>query len=147
MPKEKMYTLTVNEAQLANIQDALEWFFRLQMGQFFDYATTVAKCGYEYDKDDPDNERKFYEYIQRRDDAKELLDKAFRIAQPTNCRQTEDMMIAQDIWADIRHFRWKERPEPKSHDTRDAWDPLHISGLTPVKIERAESKYRGKANG
>ena len=132
----KDYALTVNEAQLITIQTALEWFFRLQMGQFFDYATEISKCGYVYDNADPENKRKFDEYIQRRNDSQELFESAFRIAQPYWCCKTEDMEIAIDIWEQIRYFLWLERPEPKPHDTVDSRHPLHRSNEPPIQIRR-----------
>lgn len=134
----KQYNLTMTEEQLVVMSTALEWFFRLQMGQFFDYATEIAKDGYEYDKENPDNDRLFNEYIFRRDECQEHMQIAYRIAQPRVCNCTEDMNIAIDMWQAIRYFRWKERPEPKPYDTVDSRPPLHRSSEPPVQIGRAD---------
>lgn len=134
------YTLTLSEKQLKVVYTALEWFFRLQMGQFFDYSTEISRCGYKYDKSNPENDRLFNEYIDRRNASQEMFEKAFRVAQPTICHKTQDMMIAQDVWAAIRHFLWQERPEPKPHDTTDAYPPLYISDQLPVRVEKEDEK-------
>lgn len=131
------YTLTLTGEQLTVLNTALEWFFRLQMGQFFDYATEIAHDGYKYDKSNPDNDRLFSEYIDRRNTSQEMFERAFRVAQPKLCYKTNDMLIAEDMWAVIRHSFWEERPEPKPHDTTDSYPPLHVSDQPPVKIARA----------
>lgn len=134
----KQYNLTMTEGQLAVAFTALEWFFRMQMGQFFDYATELAKDGYEYDKENPDNDKLFNEYIYRRDECQEHMQIAYRIAQPRVCNCTEDMNIAIDMWQAIRYFRWKERPEPKPYDTVDSRPPLHRSSEPPIQIGRED---------
>ena len=134
----KQYKLTMTGEQLVVMSTALEWFFRLQMGQFFDYATEIAKDGYEYDKENPDNDRLFNEYIFRRDECQEHMEIAYRIAQPRVCNCTEDMNIAIDMWQAIRYYRWKERPEPKPYDTVDSRPPLHRSSEPPIQIGRAD---------
>ena len=131
------YTITLNKTQLKIIQKALEWFFRLQMGQFFDYADEIALNGEDvFNHNDPDHERKFNEYIWRRNDAKEAFEKAFRIAQPKLfCQKTEDMMIAEDMWRVIRHKFWLDRPEPKSHITVDSDEPIFFACEPPIKVK------------
>ena len=132
----RTYRLTVTEKQLAVIQTALEWFFRLQMGQFFDYVTEIARNGFVYDKSNPNNSEEFERYIRRRNDSQPIFEMAFRVAQPKLGSKTEDMMIAEDTWRAIRHYRWKQRPEPKDHWTVDADDPLFLTADGHVaKIE------------
>ena len=137
-PQEHFYSLTLTDNQLRVVQDALEWFFRIQMGQFFDYSTEVAKNGYEYDKNDPENDEKFYQYIRRRNDSKVMFDAAYRIACPNPGPITADMMTAEDMYAIIKHFRWEERPEPKSHDSVDSYKPIILTDETPIKVERLD---------
>ena len=134
----KQYKLTVTEEQLVVLFMSLEWFFRMQMGQYLDFANELAKNGYEYDPENPDNERLFREYIYRRDECKEHMEIAYRIAQPRVCNCTEDMNVAIDMWQVIRYFRWKERPEPKLYDTVDSRPPLHRSTEPPMQIERVD---------
>lgn len=134
----KQYDLTLTEGQIVVMSTALEWFFRMQMGQYFDFATELAKNGYEYDKENPNNDQLFREYIYRRDECQEHMELAYRIAQPRICNCTEDMNIAIDMWQAIRYFRWKERPEPKPHDTVDSRPPLHRSSEPPIQIGRED---------
>lgn len=140
----KDYTITLTEEQLSVVETALEWFVRLQMGQFFDYASEVAKCGYKYDRNDPNNDTKFDAYISRRNASQERFEAAFRVAQPAQCNQTEDMMVASDMWRDIRYKRWQDMPEPKRHDTVDAHEPMHISGLKPIVVSDIQEEKKGK---
>lgn len=128
------YILTMSGKQLEVINKALEWFFRLQMGQFSDYATEVSRNGYEYDKNNPDNERLFSEYINRRNASQEMFERAFRVSHPKPSEKTQDIEIAEDMWTAIRHFMWEERPEPKPHYTTDSFDPLFISSVEPIVI-------------
>ena len=134
MPKK--YTLTLTDKQLGVVYDALEWFFRLQMGQFFDFATEVAKAGYVYDKTDPENSKKFDAYIERRNTSQKMFQSAFRVAQPVTATSTKDMRIAQDIWQDIRYQLWLEKPEPKTHGLVNSDPPLYVSTEPPISIEK-----------
>lgn len=134
----KRYTITLTESQLTVLNRALEWFFRLQMGQFSEYATEVAHNGYKYDKDDPENSEKFNAYIERRNASQDMFERAFRIAQPVLSYKTEDMMVAEDMWASIRYKLWKDKSEPKSHVSVDSYPPLHVSAEPPIGIENAE---------
>ena len=128
-----MYNLTVSKNQLRVIMIALESYFRTRMGQFFDFASDVARNGFEYTRDNPDNDRLFNEYISRRNDSQDLFEKAFDVAAPNRYerKKTPDMITAIDIWHVIRHQRYLEFPEPKDHYTVDA-DPPHPCGEEPL---------------
>jgi len=131
-----LFRLTLTEKQLRVVMTALDWFFRLQMGQFFDYTTEIALNGYVYDANDPENSEKFDQYINRRNDSQEMFEKAFRIAQPVMSRKTEDMIVSEDVWRLIRYFFWQRRPEPKPHYTVDAYPPMFFSDDGPyAKVE------------
>lgn len=136
MDREKRYEIRVNEEQIAVLQDALESYFRVRMGQFRDLADDVAFSGFDY-KDHEEIE--FSTRIARRNAGLELLLEAFRILQPRLTAQTGEMLTAQDMWAVIRHERWKERPDrDKLQWTTDAHEPLHLSGEPMIQIRRAE---------
>lgn len=128
-----MYNLTVSKNQLRVIMIALESYFRTRMGQFFDFASDVARNGFEYTRDNPDNDRLFNEYISRRNDSQDLFEKAFDVAAPNRYerKKTPDMITAIDIWHVIRHQRYLEFPEPKDHYTVDAYPP-HQCGEEPL---------------
>ena len=135
-----MYKLTVSDNQLRVIGKALEWYFRTALGQFFDYADEVALNGFEYDKANPDNDRLFNEYIQRRNESHDLFEKAYDIAAPDRGKRTKtpDMRIAIDLWHVIRYQRYLERPEPKDHYTVDAYPPRPWTDEPLMKLEKEE---------
>lgn len=128
-----MYNLTVSKNQLRVIMIALESYFRTRMGQFFDFASDVARNGFECTRDNSDNDRLFNEYISRRNDSQDLFEKAFDVAAPNRYerKKTPDMITAIDIWHVIRHQRYLEFPEPKDHYTVDAYPP-HPCGEEPL---------------
>ena len=117
------YTMEVNEAQIKVISAALEEYFRLRMGQEFDFCTEVASINCDLSPQNPNHEWIFDMYIARRDHLQELMRAFFRIAfEPTGFleKKTEDMLIAEDIWDVIRfetgRSRWNSHlhvgPEP-----------------------------------
>ena len=133
-----MYNLNISKNQLRVIMIALESYFRTRMGQFFDFASDVAKNGFEYTKDNPDNDRLFDEYINRRNDSQDLFEKAFDVAAPNRYerKKTPDMITAIDIWHVIRHQMYQEYPEPKDHYTVDAYPPSPWGDEPLPKIEK-----------
>lgn len=134
---KKIYHMTMNEAQLRVVKSALEDYFRTRMGQFWDFTDEVALAGWTYNKDDPENSRKFDDFLHRRDAAKMVFETGFKIAQPWQCDKTREMLIAEDIWSVIRHQFYMERPEPKDHYTTDSSVYLW-SGEPCVKLEMEE---------
>ena len=134
------YNLTVTGEQLRLIWEALEEYERLRMGQWFDFATDVAANGYVYDKRNPDNDRLFDEYIQRRNSSQELFNRAYRIAAPKITQKTESMLIAEDMWTAIRHHLYMERPaEERQGYSTAAYPPLHSGSEPRIKIERTDN--------
>lgn len=132
------YKLELSEEQAEIIKIALEEYFRLRMNQFFDFATDISLCGYEYDKNDPGNDKKFNDYINRRNESQELFEKAFRIAQPNYQMKTDKMMIAEDIWQVIRHKLYLDRGEDPNDWCVDAREPIKMSDEPLPKMERTK---------
>lgn len=62
------YALEISEKQAEIIKIALEEYFRLRLNQWFDFATDISLCGYKYDKSGLENDRKFDDYINRRNE-------------------------------------------------------------------------------
>lgn len=137
---EKMYKLTISKNQLRVIMIALESYFRTRMGQFFDFASDVAQNGFVYKRDNPDNDRLFNEYIDRRNESQDLFEKAFDVAAPNRYERnkTSDMVTAIDIWHVIRHQMYLEYPEPKDHYTVDAYPPTPCGEEPLPKIAKEE---------
>jgi len=132
------YKLVVTRNQLRVIMIALESYFRTRMGQFFDFASDVAQNGFVYSKDNPENDRLFNEYINRRNDSQDLFNKAFDVAAPNlfERKKTTDMVTAIDIWHVIRYQRYLEIPEPKNHYMVDAYPPFQQSDEPLPKLEK-----------
>lgn len=136
------YRIELTENQARVVQNALESYLRLRMGQFFDYADEIAHAGYEYDKENPNNSELFNDYINRRNEAEEIFNHAFRIAQPGLQQKTNDMLVSEDIWRAIRYKRWQDREEPKPHNTVDAYPPMRFSNEPLPKIEVVDEHER-----
>lgn len=99
------YTIEVNEKQLRLIMRMTEEWFRLRMGQEFDFCNDMASLNCDLSPSNPKHEWIFDMYIARRDHLQELMKAFFRIAfEPTGYveKKTEDMLIAEDIWDVIR---------------------------------------------
>lgn len=126
------YILEVSDKQAEIIKIALEEYFRLRMNQFWDFATEVAASGYEYNKEDPENDRKFNEYIERRNKSEKMFQDAMRIAQSGDQRpfipQTDEMLRAQDVWQVIRHQLYLNRGGSVNDMVADAKVPLSRTG-------------------
>ena len=135
-----MYELTVTPKQLAVIQAALEDYFRTRMGQYFDLTCDLAGL-FEHGDDIDHTDR-----CSRRDAAQSLMNGAYQICHPPEryrrkgyVGKSPEMMIAEDIWAVIRHERWKDRPdEEKSGWTTDSDEPLHLGPEPPIKVRRID---------
>ena len=137
--KNDKYRITVHtDEQLSLLQKVSECFLRERMGQFDILAEDLATegCGYIYDKTDPDNKQKFDAYIDRRNEALDYFNRAYRISgadQPRN----EAMNQAGDFFTTIRHAIWLDRPEPKPHGINDAYSS-QWSEQDPPKCYRAD---------
>lgn len=111
---EYKVTLELNKRQAGIVMVACEEYLRLRMGQCWDLADDLALAGYVYDKNDPENETKFYAYIDRRDKMKTELENAIRAAWPDGYVQARSPEgdIAGDVWTSIRHaIAYHDHPE------------------------------------
>lgn len=134
-----VYQIHCTGRELRIIQNALERYFRLGAGQFFDYANDVVfdssrynnPCGTE------NHDAVFDEAVNRRDDAIDLFNKAYHTMTGHRIdRKTDAEMVAIDMWSAIRHELWREKPEPKLHDTAAAYSPRSLSGEPLIVVER-----------
>ena len=78
--KTVTYTLTLTEQQARVVQNALEEYFRLRMGQEGDFCNDLARMETDLDPENPGHNRLFDLYIARRDHMQELMRAFFRIA-------------------------------------------------------------------
>ena len=108
MSATKKYTIELTENQVGVIQNALEEYFRLRMGQSSEFCMGMAELNADLSPDNPHHELIFDRYIQRRDHMEEVMRAFFRIAfEPTGYlkEKTDDMLIAECIWDAIRCVR------------------------------------------
>ena len=130
------YTIHLTEKQVVVIKAALEDYFRTRMGQFFDLPDDLAFDGYDRKTHD---DIEFNERIARRDAGKALLDAAYKLMHPKwDLPKSEDSLIAQDMWGEIKHALWKQRPQADKDAIPwcvDADKPLHLSGEPRIKVE------------
>ena len=126
----KRYRLTVNEKQLIGIEMALEEYFRLRMGQDMDFSDAMAQIETDLSHDNPNFQKNFERFLERRDALRAVMKAFFNIAfQMGYLREnTEEMLIAEDIWDSIRVARGRSR-----------WgSALNVSGEPLPKIEEIE---------
>jgi len=129
------YTIELTDPQMSVTQKALEEYFRLRMGQDFEFCNDLASMNTDLSPDNPNHDWIFDMYIARRDHLQELLKAFFWIAfEPTGHlkEKTDDMMIAECIWDAIRFARGKSRwnspfqigsePSPKILKVKDKKD-------------------------
>ena len=112
MKESKKYTIELTENQVRVIQNALEEYFRLRMGQDTEFCMDMAELNADLSPDNPHHELIFDRYIQRRDHMQEVMRAFFRIAfEPTGYlkEKTDDMLIAECIWDSIRCVRGLSR--------------------------------------
>lgn len=141
-----MYQLTVNETQLKIINSALEEYFRIGLNQWDDLANRLAAIGVDFSSENPNHDKIFDSYINKRDDVHEVLKTVGRILWPYGLtKQTEENLIAQDIWQVIRHQLWIDSPKREELSyTVDAREPLQMGGEPMPGIRRLEPGTTGK---
>ena len=101
----KRYELLVSENQLRIIRVALEEYFRLRMGQTFDFCTEMAGINFDLSPEKPNHRKLFDEYLMRRDHLEAVFRTFYWIAYGPQYyleKKTDDMLIAEDIWDAIR---------------------------------------------
>ena len=133
---EKKFIVEMNQTQLCIIQRALESFFRCRYNQFHDLADDLAFAGYKREEDD-EKASDFNRRIKARCDAEELFKAAGNIARPPQNRtqKTEECMIAEDMWAVIRHEQYiANGGKMKMENASVAHPPLMISDEEPIIV-------------
>lgn len=124
-----MYTLEVTEKQIRIMEEALEEYFRLRMGQASDFCDEMARIGRNLKFDDIS----FGSYINRREHLRELMRAFFGIAlEPFGVlgEKTEPMLIAEDMWDAI-----------KFATGRSIWDsPTRVSEEPYMRVTKHDSE-------
>lgn len=131
--REARYRVELTEGQLNLIRKALEFRFRIMLGQEFDLCNDMAFLGLEnIDYSTEDGKRIFDWALHRRDHLQEIIRAWFRIAfEPYGYakEKTEEQLRLEDMWDVIRvalgQSRWGK------HTLHNSDDPV-------LKIEKIE---------
>ena len=105
---EVRYRIELTESQIRMVSNALEEWFRLRMGQTFDFCNDMAIIQCDLSQENPNHKWIFDMAMQRRDHLTEILKCFFRVAfEPTGYleKKTDEMLVAEDIWEAIRDAR------------------------------------------
>ena len=117
------YSMTVTEAQLRTIQEALEWYGRLRMGQWsfgiveeLVFQNTEPKANFDVKMD-------------RVNSAEECLRAFMEICRGhdlTHYSKTPETETALDMWSAIRHYLWTKDAKPD--------DPWTVAERAPIQL-------------
>ena len=126
------YKVELTEKQMKVTMVALEEYFRLRMGQTFDFANDLSCMGMDLSPDNQKHDELFEEHIRSRDWIENIMGGIFRtLWSPCGIpsQKTDDMMIAECIWDAIRfalgRSRWSEpfqigdEPSPKIEKVKE----------------------------
>ena len=123
------YNIELTEKQMRVVMKALEEYFRLRLGQDFDFCCDLASMGTDLSPENPNHDKLFDMYIARINHMGELMSAFFRIAyEPKGylIEKTDEMMVAECIWDAIRFALGLSR-----------WDkPYQIGSEPSPKVEK-----------
>lgn len=136
------YTLELTESQLNDMILGVEIFARSLMGQADIVGDILADAVFSYDKDDPDCEKKFDEWLTRRDILQGCLRQGLDAMvgrYPSKNELCENLI---DIWHVLRHQQWLNLPE---ESRKDMWDvrstePFAIGTEPLMKMKKMEEE-------
>ena len=130
--KEKEnWKLQASRSQLRLVQTMSEDYMRARAGQFWLLVDSLAYSGFTYEKNDPENERRFDECVNNARKARELFEQGYRISGAADFHhKTKQMMMAYDFYSVIRHALWLEKPDPSDHLASGT--PIHECADIPL---------------
>ena len=132
--KIKKVVLTLNEAQARIVQQALEEWFRIRMGQSNDLANDLAFMGYK--RDEEGRKERFNAAIVKRNSLEYVIKAMFNIAWPHygTPREIEPRThIASDIWSVMRHTLWRAVADDPNDWRVDSATPIQM-GPEPLPV-------------
>jgi hypothetical protein len=132
--------LEVTEEQLSVINEAVEEYFRIRMGQFWNLANELAMQNVDLSPENPKHDKIFDQYINTKDCVMEIFESVGRILGLQLRKKTDRMLIAEDIWQVIRHQMWKGRWNKDSWCV-DSYEPTQWGSEPLPKIEKMENLY------
>lgn len=140
---EKYYNIRLNETQLLALKNACELRFRLDLKQGFELAEIIAQLDTDLSPDNPNHERIFDRYIDRRNAIGEIIQALFSISSPFGQERTrnKESLIIEDIWQSCRYALYQNNPKPE-HYTVDSRPPYQVSDQPLPMIRREEDGQR-----
>ena len=125
----------MTQEQLNLLILSTEVYARALMNQPDLVADILAEDRFFYDKEDPENDKRFHEWIAARDEFTEKL----RAALNTMFRDSYKSETCQnliDIWRVLRHLQYNisDNMDKSLYDVR-AFEPYHGGTETPIKVK------------
>jgi hypothetical protein len=125
----------MTEEQLNLLILSTEIYGRILMNQPDLVADILAEDRFFYDKEDPENNKRFHEWIAARDEFTEKL----RAALNTMFRDSYKSETCQnliDIWRVLRHLQYiiSDSIDKSLYDVR-AFEPYHGGTEPPIKVK------------
>lgn len=131
----KKYRLEMDEEQLSVVNEALEEYFRIRMGQWSGLADDLSAQNVDFHMENKEvYSRVFDRYINTRDCIRQIFESVSRILCDGLRKKTKRMLVAEDIWQVIRHQQWIDRGA-KDDWCVDAMEPMQFSDRLLPKIE------------
>lgn len=125
----------MTQEQLNLLIFSTEVYARALMNQPDLVADILAEDRFFYDKEDPENDKRFHEWIAARDEFTEKL----RAALNTMFRDSYKSETCQnliDIWRVLRHLQYiiSDNMDKSLYDVR-AFEPYHGGTEPPIKVK------------
>lgn len=137
--KEKMYRITLTETQLRVIQNICELRFRIDLLQGHELTEVLSQINTDLSPDNPNHNRIFDLYIERRNAIGEIIDAIFRIVVPyRNMERKRDRtsLICEDIYQAIRYRLYLDNPNRDQYGySVESRPPFQVSDLPLPIIE------------
>lgn len=133
------YRLELTEEQISVINEALEEYFRIRMGQFWNLTNELAMQNVDLSPENPKHDKIFDRYINTRDCIGAIFDSVCKILDFQLRKKTDRMLTAEDIWQVIRHQMWKDRGDKESWCV-DSQEPIQWGNDPLPKIENVSLK-------
>lgn len=142
----KKFRITLNEDQMYTLKECLEMYFRIDLLQEDMLAEKLATMNdLDLSPDNPNHEKIFDSYIERKEHIGIVLKSAFEIASPWAFRATSHRkrdtksLVIEDIWQVCRYCLWENNPnKEKLGYVVDSNKPLQISDQELPTIECVE---------
>ena len=125
----------MTQEQLNLLILSTEVYARALMNQPDLVADILAEDRFFYDKEDPENDKRFHEWIAARDEFTEKLRAALNIMFRDSYK-SETCQNLIDIWRVLRHLQYNisDNMDKSLYDVR-AFEPYHGGTEPPIKVK------------